>query len=100
VCVHNMKGGVFFYLLFFIFLTHIKATTRPSLFLKLSEYTMASFDFEKKWAELKEGIALVIDVCLGLETRKIERAEWATHYKYVVVAILFSTNTANGIELF
>jgi hypothetical protein len=44
---------------------------------------MASFDFEKKWAELKEGIALVIDVCLGLETRKIERAEWATHYNTV-----------------
>lgn len=52
---------------------------------------MASFDFEKKWAELKEGIALVIDVCLGLETRKIERAEWATHYKCVITAILFST---------
>jgi len=44
---------------------------------------MASFDFEKKWTELKDGIALVINVCLGLETHKIERAEWATHYKYV-----------------
>ncbi len=58
---------------------------------------MASFDFEKKWAELKDGIALVINVCLGLETRKIERAEWATHYKYVSITKVFATNTTNHI---
>jgi len=45
---------------------------------------MASFDFEKKWNEIKDGLVLVINVCLDIErNRKIERNEWSILYNTV-----------------
>jgi hypothetical protein len=46
---------------------------------------MTSFDFEKKWAELKDFIDLVIQLCLGEINCKIERAEWAIHANTIYV---------------
>jgi hypothetical protein len=44
---------------------------------------MATFDFEKNWNELYDGLQLLIDICLNIElNRKLDKTQWMTIYKY------------------